>query len=634
MSIRHRLFGPPDVQGLKEAGDVSGLIKALSYEPDRAVRCQAAVCLGDLHARLAIEDLIERLGSDDDPDVRRAAAIALGQMRARQAFLPLITALHDVHEGVRGAAASALGKLGNKKAIPFLLACLKTPPHEIQETAAGSLRQLGWQPDVTEDAAYYYIISRQWSACARLGKISLKPLLLGLIDPQYSRQQGRIIWTLGQIGDPAAIPSLLDMLRSDRSDIRRAVVEALGEIGTGDVISPLLFALKDSQQEVQWAANQALQAMDLDEVAGDIAAGLLDADPAVRLAVVRLLSRSQSAETSAWLNKALFDEDRQVRLQVVAAVARHGDMGALSQALDDSDPGVRAAATRALGQIDDPHVLRVIGKVIDDEDKGVRRAAVEALTLFRSPLVIEPLTAVLDNRDPQLRSLAVQALGESGETAVVPALRRVYYDAGSETRQEILFAVSKLDAPGSLDFFQEALADADDQVRVTAVQLLYHFFPEEALSPLLDRVDDEAAPVREAVLRALASTESDEAFEALSNGRWDSDYRVSKAAIEGLANFGERALPQLQEALRDRRLSDQASIHSLEIIGLPAVPILLGALNHERLPARRSAADALLNLLAGELLPEESVQQIVDAHKLLTLYGDPKQIEILEKYGI
>ena len=634
MSIRHRLFGPPDVSGLKEAGDISGLIKALSYESDGVVRCQAALCLGDLHAHLATDELIECLGSDDDPQVRRSAAIALGQIRARQAFLPLITALHDVQDGVRQAAGEALGKLGNKKAIPFLLEALKTPPQEVQETAAGSLRQLGWQPDNTEDAAYFYIISRQWSACARLGRVSLKPLLIRLHDPQRSRQQLRIIWSLGQIGDPAAIPALLELLHNGRSDARRAVVEALGEIGTREVVSPLLFALKDRRQEVQWAADQALQTLDLGDVADDIAGGLLDADPAVRLAVVRLLSRSQGTETSAWLNKALFDDDPQVRLQVVAAVARHGDVEALALALDDSEPAVRAAATRALGQIDDPHVWQAVGRAVGDDDKGVRRAAVEALASSRSPLVIEPLTTVLESRDPQLRLLAIQALGESGDTNVVPDLQRINVDAGADTRQEILLAISKLDASGALDFFQGAITDPDDQVRVTAVQLLNYYYPEESQPALLDAVNDDSPMVREAILRGLASRENDEAFEALANGRWDNDYRVSKAAVEGLANFGQRALPQLQEALSDRRLSDQAAIHSLEIIGVPAIPMLLDALEHDRLPARRSAANALLNLLAVGSLPEESVQQILEVHKALTLYGEPRKIEILEKYGI
>ena len=101
-----------------------------------------------------------------------------------------------------------------------------------------------------------------------------------------------------------------------------------------------------------------------------------------------------------------------------------------------------------------------------------------------------------------------------------------------------------------------------------------------------------------------------------------------------MADFGERALPVLQEALSDRRLSDQAAVRALAEIGTPAVSLLLDALEHERLPARRSAANALLDLLAGGTLPEESVKQILAAQKSLTLYGEPKRIEVLETYGI
>ncbi len=41
------LFGPPNVEKLKEKRDMNGLIKALSYEKDAYIRLKAAKALCD-----------------------------------------------------------------------------------------------------------------------------------------------------------------------------------------------------------------------------------------------------------------------------------------------------------------------------------------------------------------------------------------------------------------------------------------------------------------------------------------------------------------------------------------------------------------------------------------------------------
>jgi len=211
-------------------------------------------------------------------------------------------------------------------------------------------------------------------------------------------------------------------------------------------------------------------------------------------------------------------------------------------------------------------------------------------------------------------------------------LQKATLDGNSEIRQASLTVLSQLDTPAALGVLTDALTDADDQVRVTAVQLLVRNFPEEAQPSIIQAAGDEAAAVREVALRALASGKSDGAFEALVHGRWDNDYRVSRTAVEGLGNFGKRSLPPLQEALGDNRLSDQAALQALGMIGLPALPLLLEGLEHDRLPARRAAADALLNLLATGSLPDEDQQQILQFRKELTFYGEPALVDVLGNF--
>jgi HEAT repeat protein len=142
---------------------------------------------------------------------------------------------------------------------------------------------------------------------------------------------------------------------------------------------------------------------------------------------------------------------------------------------------------------------------------------------------------------------------------------------------------------------------------------------------------DEAAAVRETAVRGLAQSGGEEAFAALVAARWDSDYRVSKAAVLALGSFGPAALPALQEALEHNRLPNQAAVEALEQVGETAVPLLLEALNHDRLPARRAAANALARLLAGGALPASQEQAIRAVGQDLTVYVEADLLPVLDQ---
>ena len=70
------LFGPPNVAKLEAKKDISGLIRALGYRKDGAVREAAMPALVRCGA-CAVTPLIYALG-DPDRDVRRAGASVLG----------------------------------------------------------------------------------------------------------------------------------------------------------------------------------------------------------------------------------------------------------------------------------------------------------------------------------------------------------------------------------------------------------------------------------------------------------------------------------------------------------------------------------------------------------------------------
>jgi tetratricopeptide (TPR) repeat protein len=113
-----RLFGPPNVEQLKANGDVKGLIKALSYKKDAAIRQAAA------------QALIETDHTQD-------------------------------------ALSAVLGNAGNEDA---------------REAVVRALDDLGWQPDQDEVGALYWIAKRQWDQCVEIGLSAVDPLIIALQD--------------------------------------------------------------------------------------------------------------------------------------------------------------------------------------------------------------------------------------------------------------------------------------------------------------------------------------------------------------------------------------------------------------------------------------------------------------------
>jgi HEAT repeat protein len=102
------LFGP-NIDKLKAAGDVEGLIEALGSNKLR-VRESAADALRGLGDPRTLDLLIAALG-DPNPNVRYRAAYGLGVLYDPRAVEPLTAALGDEDANVRLMAASGLSDL-------------------------------------------------------------------------------------------------------------------------------------------------------------------------------------------------------------------------------------------------------------------------------------------------------------------------------------------------------------------------------------------------------------------------------------------------------------------------------------------------------------------------------------------
>jgi len=116
------------------------LLEAL-HDPDDAVRCVAALALGQMQAGSAIPALTLLL-ADPSGWVRGAAADALA-MIGEPALPALGEALQDERDGVRVRAAYALYKIRSTRSARWLFPALNDPNHLVHTYAYEALNDMG-----------------------------------------------------------------------------------------------------------------------------------------------------------------------------------------------------------------------------------------------------------------------------------------------------------------------------------------------------------------------------------------------------------------------------------------------------------------------------------------------------------
>jgi HEAT repeat protein len=99
-------------------------------------------------------------------------------------------------------------------------------------------------------------------------------LVKGLNDTDIENQI-YTLWALGSIGDGSAVPNILGRLTSSEAAVRKTAAYVLGVIKDPAAIHDLQVALNDSNNDVRWNAAMALAQMN-DASGAEILVGLLD----------------------------------------------------------------------------------------------------------------------------------------------------------------------------------------------------------------------------------------------------------------------------------------------------------------------------------------------------------------------
>jgi HEAT repeat protein len=624
----------PNIERLKEKGNVEKLIKALSYERSPEIRVEAALALGELGESEARNPLIELLANDEDETVRSAAAEALGHMCLSTTVGKLLGALEDNSRMVRESVESALVMCGDV-ALGQLTDALESEDEEFHQSIVRALAGMG-------DAASPSLVTLltdtdtnvstgAYDALVMMGSAGI-PDLVEAIKGHSTRNRVTLMDILVDIGADS-VEDLISLLGEENTDIVDQSVTALSEIGEPS-IEPLINTLVDDDRKSQVVTTlleigdpavhpliDALSDPDLQIHAGDvlIAMGEDGIDPLIeacgndpdhiedflRPLAYGLLIDSLSTQSKVedaltqiggtaipFIIKAVENANRVVfdNKIILASEAFYGPYGTAEGIL--ADGGQCTSTGEWEGQI-----------VLCERGENYFREKVEEVEFSGGVGVIHynniegnMYPSMTENHDTSIVSVGISQ--ENGQALLAEAVGEPVQIFSRDTSSafDVLVGFDEVAIPDLIEAVKDPVIESmssEDFFQDVLISI-----GSAAVPSIIEMLEDSNENVRSSAAYMLGEIDDERCVEPLINALGDRDSWVRWQAAYSLGNLQpEEAIEPLVDLLSDEEdYVQDAALDALSSIGLPAVEYLMNQYHDETTQDTESVASALLSI--------------------------------------
>jgi cyclophilin family peptidyl-prolyl cis-trans isomerase/HEAT repeat protein len=289
-----------------------------------------------------------------------------------------------------------------------------------------------------------------------------------------------------------------------------------------------------------WPVAYALQHVEDARALPALLALTRDPHPYARAFAAKGLGPLKNRSAVPALLSMVTNADRAVAIEATRSLGRIGDPAAAPALLKivqtpKGDPNLRLEAVSALGGMAGPGATAVPGV----------------------PGIIDALLDTLADSSPPIRAAAIRALAQLDPGGFVTILSGLDPDPNWSVRLALATVLGTLAPEAGLPRLKSMLADSDQRVIPTVLASLARLHAPEAPAVMLDRLKSDDPVVRAAAARALGELKPAEGAAALAEayrlGQRDVTYVARAAALGALAAYGAiDAVPVLNAALADK----------------------------------------------------------------------------------
>lgn len=559
------------IDALAEIGGSEAIEKLMELYSNPRLQKAIIRAFGKMGDLSVIPYLFESSEVKDTPVLELMATIG------RLYYAPLPVLFLENHRTEMGRLIRKAYPLELSEKLTLLWSDAKIPEKRGIIIVSGFVTDMTLQPNLFEELLNPYLQRDVLWAISQYGALAFSNILRRLSQTPSEEEKVRLLELLADTQSPDAVAPILGYARDDSDVVRREALSGLARVDDIRAMAELLLVLQESDETHHETALRSIKS---------------------------LMRRRQEFKVRA-LEKA-------------------------RSFIQSENANLRRAGFLILGEDRDKNSIECLFGGLQDQVAEVRQVCVQLIAQISGKNSIQKLLGFFSDESPKVRKAVINSLGrdllESHSDVLIVALQ----DQDVWVRAEAAFFLAQSTEPS----IPRALLDLLERDVLPAKLSALRGLSEVGCGTLFDEVvrisnEDPSLEVRRTALHALARSGRQEGKSALVSALADPCWEIRSAAIEWMAESGDRGFvaPLLRELERDSdNFVRQTIIQALtKLKALEAVPRLLHYLTHPDL--KDSVSEYFLSLEREHVPLIEHEAQSVDFQTKLVLIEILKHLE-------